>query len=88
MRASSKHEEMNLELAIKTLGVPKKEAGKYVGFEGMYFVKTLLSGGHLKYLDKIQTNLMLAFLKHIQLLRYESLKAWRFGEILSQERNV
>ena len=30
MRASSKHEEMNLELAIKTLGVPKKEAGKYV----------------------------------------------------------
>ena len=29
---------------------------------------------------------MLAFVKHIQLLRYDSLKAWRFGEILSQKK--
>ena len=53
MRASSKHEEMNLELAIKTLGVPKKEAGKYVAnlwnlLKWMCFVKMLSSGGHLK----------------------------------------
>ena len=31
---------------------------------------------------------MLAFVKHIQLLRYESLKAWMFGEILSQKKEI
>ena len=31
-RGNGKHEEMNVELAIKTLGVPKKESSKYFFF--------------------------------------------------------